>query len=177
MRESGHEAEQAVWLALALSVLGCTLLLLPEPFLALARAEPAVAEKVRGYLRGLAFALPASLMFMAYRGFNVAVSRPKAVMVLQLGGLALKVPRQRLLVFGFALPTPFGTLALPALGARAAASRPRSSCGASCWRRSRCCGATRSTRRFGLRPRPRPAEPRRAWRRCCASACRWACRS
>ena len=94
------------------------MLLLPEPFLALARAEPAVAEKVRSYLRGLACALPASLVFMAYRGFNVAVSRPKAVMVLQLGGLALKVPVNALLVFGFALPTPFGTLALPALGAQ-----------------------------------------------------------
>jgi MATE family multidrug resistance protein len=117
-RESGHEAEQAVWLALALAVLGCAVLLLPEPFLALARAEPAVAEKVRSYLRGLACALPASLMFMAYRGFNVAVSRPKAVMVLQLGGLALKVPVNALLVFGFALPTPFGTVALPALGAQ-----------------------------------------------------------
>jgi MATE family multidrug resistance protein len=35
-RESGHEAEQAVWLALALAVLGCAVLLLPEPFLALA---------------------------------------------------------------------------------------------------------------------------------------------
>ena len=116
-RESGHEAEQAVWLALALAVVGCTVLLLPEPFLALARAEPAVAEKVRAYLRGLACALPASLVFMAYRGFNVAVSRPKAVMVLQLGGLALKVPINALFVFGFALPTPFGSFAVPALGA------------------------------------------------------------
>ena len=101
LRESGHEAEQAVWLALALAVLGCTLLLWPEPFLALARAEAPVAAKVRGYLRGLAFALPAALVFMAYRGFNIAVSRPKAVMVLQLGGLALKVPLNALLVFGF----------------------------------------------------------------------------
>ena len=117
-RESGHEAEQAVWLALGLTVIGCTVLLWPEPFLALARAEPAVAEKVRGYLRGLACALPASLMFMAYRGFNIAVSRPKAVMVLQLGGLALKVPINALLVFGFAVPTPFGELSVPALGAQ-----------------------------------------------------------
>jgi len=118
LRESGHEAEQAVWLALGLAVIGCSVLLWPEPFLALARAEPAVAEKVRGYLRGLACALPAALVFMAYRGFNVAVSRPKAVMVLQLGALALKVPINALLVFGFTLPTPFGELGVPALGAR-----------------------------------------------------------
>ena len=117
LKDCGHETEQAVWLALVLSVLGCGVLLWPEPFLALAQAEPAVAAKVRGYLHGLAFALPASLMFSAYRGFNVAVSRPKAVMALQLGGLALKVPVSGLLVFGFALPTPFGEWRVPALGA------------------------------------------------------------
>ena len=117
LRQSGHATEQGVWLALALSVLGCTFLIWPEPFLALARTEPAVAVKVRGYLHGLAFALPAALVFMAYRSFNVAVSRPKAVMVLQLGGLALKVPLNALLVFGFTLPTPFGEWQLAALGA------------------------------------------------------------
>ncbi|MGZ5712832.1 MAG: MATE family efflux transporter [Caldimonas sp.] len=117
LRESGHEAEQAVWLALALSVLGCAVLLWPEPFLALARAEPPVTAKVRGYLNGLAFALPAALVFTAYRGFNIAVSRPKAVMALQLGALALKVPVNALLVFGFAVATPFGEWRVAGLGA------------------------------------------------------------
>jgi len=117
LRESGKDAEQAVWLALALSVPGCALLLHPEPFLALARAEPAVAAKVRDYLLGLAFALPPALVFTAYRGFNIAVSRPKAVMALQLVALALKVPLNALLVFGMTLPTPLGELRVPALGA------------------------------------------------------------
>ena len=176
-RESGHEAEQAVWLALALSVLGCAVLLLPEPFLALARAEPAVAEKVRSYLHGLACALPASLVFMAYRGFNVAVSRPKAVMVLQLGGLALKVPINALLVFGFALPTPFGTLTVPALGAEG--------CGIATaivmW--CQLLAAIMVVRRdpfyarFGLGYGLAPPNRAAAWRRCFASASRWACRS
>ncbi|HEX2542092.1 MAG TPA: MATE family efflux transporter [Caldimonas sp.] len=117
LRESGRATEQAVWLALALAVPGCALLLFPEPFLALARAEPDVAAKVRDYLRGLAFALPAALVFTAYRGFNIAVSRPKAVMALQIGALGLKVPLNALLVFGATLPLPFGELRLPALGA------------------------------------------------------------
>ena len=34
------QLHQAVWLALGLSLLGCTLLLVPEPFLALSQAEP-----------------------------------------------------------------------------------------------------------------------------------------
>jgi MATE family multidrug resistance protein len=116
LHESGHEAQQAMWLGLALAVPGCLLLLFPDPFLALARSEPAVAARVRQYLDGLAFALPPALVFTAFRGFNVAVSRPKAVMALQLGGLALKVPVNAVLVFGIDAPTPFGALHLPALG-------------------------------------------------------------
>src|SRR5262249_42972396 len=82
-------------------------------FLALSQATPEVAEKVTAYLRALAFALPAALLFTAYRGFNTAVSRPKAVMALQLGGLALKLPLSAPLIQG--LPLPFG-LAVPAFG-------------------------------------------------------------
>ncbi|MEO7114820.1 MAG: MATE family efflux transporter, partial [Caldimonas sp.] len=117
LRESGHEAHQAIWLAIALSVPGCAMLLAPEPVLALARAGPEVAAKVRTYLLGLAFALPPALVFTAYRGFNIAVSRPKAVMVLQLVALALKVPANALLVFGIDWATPFGALHVPGFGA------------------------------------------------------------
>lgn len=108
--EAGHEVHQALWIAFALALLGSTLLIFPAPFLALAQASPEVGEKVRGYLLALAFSLPASLLFTVYRAFNTAVSRPKAVMVLQLGGLALKVPLSTALVFG--VPS----LGLPALG-------------------------------------------------------------
>jgi MATE family multidrug resistance protein len=116
LRESGHEAGQAIWLALGLSVPGCLLLLWPEPILALSRAGPDVAAKVRLYLLGLSFALPPALVFTAYRGFNVAVSRPKAVMAIQVAALALKVPANALLVFGIEAPTPLGTLHVPGLG-------------------------------------------------------------
>ncbi len=108
--QAGHQVHQAVWVALGLSVLGSTLLAFPQPFLSLAQATPEVSQKVRGYLLALAFSLPASMLFAVYRGFNVAVSRPKAVMLLQLGGLALKVPLTAILVFG--VPA----IGLPALG-------------------------------------------------------------
>ncbi|MDQ6680438.1 MAG: MATE family efflux transporter, partial [Pseudomonadota bacterium] len=117
LRDCGRSLHQAMWLALALSAAGCALLLYPQPFLAIAHAAPEVESKVRGYLAALAFALPASLLFTAYRAFNIAVSRPKAVMALQLGALVLKVPLTALLVFGLALPTPFGELQVPAYGA------------------------------------------------------------
>ncbi len=98
--EAGRQVHQAVWVALALSLLGSILLLFPAPFLALAQAGPELAAKVSGYLRALAFSLPAALLFTVYRGFNIAVSRPKAVMALQIAGLALKLPLSALLIFG-----------------------------------------------------------------------------
>jgi multidrug resistance protein, MATE family len=110
LREAGHQLHQAAWVALGLSVVGSTLLAFPWPFLALSQATPEVEAKVRQYLLALAFALPAALLFAAYRGFNNAVSRPKAVMVIQLVGLALKVPLSAALVFG--VPA----VGLPALG-------------------------------------------------------------
>ncbi|WP_284617331.1 MATE family efflux transporter [Aquabacterium humicola] len=108
--EAGAQLHQAMWLALGLALVGSTLLLFPAPFLALSQAGPEVASKIRGYLLALAFSLPASLLFTIYRGFNTAVSRPKAVMALQIGGLALKVPLSIALVGG--VPA----LDVPALG-------------------------------------------------------------
>ncbi len=100
LADAGDSVHQALWLALGCSVLGALALNLPQPFLALSKATPEVAAKVTSYLRALSFALPAALLFTVYRGFNTAVSRPKAVMVLQIAGLALKVPLSALLVFG-----------------------------------------------------------------------------
>jgi multidrug resistance protein, MATE family len=100
LKDAGNAVHQAVWLAFGLAAIGAIALNFPQPFLALAKATPDVAAKVQSYLRALSFALPAALLFTVYRGFNTAVSRPKAVMVIQLGGLALKVPLSMLLVFG-----------------------------------------------------------------------------
>ncbi len=108
--DAGRQVHQALWIGLVLSLMGSTLLLFPQPFLVMSRAGPEVADKVRGYLAALALSLPASLLFTVYRAFNVAVSRPKAVMVLQVSALLLKVPLSGALVFG--VPA----LGVPALG-------------------------------------------------------------
>lgn len=113
MGEAGDSLHQAVWLALGLTLLGELVLWFPQPFLAISQVSPEIAAKVRDYLRTLGIALPAALLFTAYRGFNTAVSRPKAVMALQIGGLLLKFPASALLIGGFAL----GPLQVPALGA------------------------------------------------------------
>ena len=116
LHECGRQLHQAMWLALALSALGCTLLLFPQPFLLLSRASPEVGEKVRWHMIGLAFALPSALLFTAFRGFNTAVSRPKVVMALQVGALLLKAPLTALLVFGWNASDPSNSWHLPSLG-------------------------------------------------------------
>jgi MATE family multidrug resistance protein len=117
LEECGQQLHQAMWLALGLSLLGCTVLLFPQPFLSLSQATPEVASKVRGYLAALSLALPSALLFTAFRGFNYAVSRPRIVMLLQLGALLLKVPLTVLFVFGARLDLGPIELGLPALGA------------------------------------------------------------
>ncbi len=114
--ECGRQLHQAMWLALALSVLGCVLLLFPQPFLLLSRAGAEVGEKVRWHMVGLAFALPPALLFTAFRGFNTAVSRPKIVMALQVCALVLKAPLTALLVFGWNAGDPSASWRLPAFG-------------------------------------------------------------
>jgi MATE family multidrug resistance protein len=99
--EAGHAFHQSVWLAVGLSIVGSMVLLWPDPFLALSQTRPEVEPKVRGYLLALAVALPPALMFTSYRGFNTAISRPKAVMAMQLLALLLKIPLSALLVFGY----------------------------------------------------------------------------
>ncbi len=113
MTEAGDSLHQAAWLALMLAVVGELVLWFPQPFLAISHASPEIAAKVTAYLRTLGIALPAALLFTAYRGFNTAVSRPKAVMALQIGGLLLKFPASALLIGGFSL----GPISVPALGA------------------------------------------------------------
>ncbi len=98
---SGRSFVQAQWLALLLCVPGSLALWFPDPFIWLAQLDAAQADKVRAYTRPEAFALPAALLFASFRGFSTAVSRPKAVMAMQLTGLAAKVPLNAVLVFGW----------------------------------------------------------------------------
>jgi len=90
--EIGVEVRQAAWLGLALAIPGMLLLLFPTPLLQFAHAPPELIDKASGYLHIGAFGLPAALGFRIYMALNNALSRPIMVTVLQIGGLALKVP-------------------------------------------------------------------------------------
>ncbi|MCC6472943.1 MAG: MATE family efflux transporter, partial [Burkholderiales bacterium] len=98
--EVGEEVRQSLWLAAVLAVLCLVALRYPDPFLAVTHLAPEVEERVRGYLDAISWGVPAMLVFRTFYGFTTAVSRPRAIMVLNLAGLALKVPLNWVFMYG-----------------------------------------------------------------------------
>jgi multidrug resistance protein, MATE family len=96
----GEETRQTAWLALALSALGVLLLAFPEPFLRLSGAPPEVEARTRAYLQGIAWALPAMLQFRVFFALTTAVSRPRAVMAINLVYFVTKIPLNALFIYG-----------------------------------------------------------------------------
>jgi MATE family multidrug resistance protein len=96
----GEETRQTAWLALALSVLGVLLLAFPDPFLRLSGAPAEVEARARAYLRGIAWAVPAMLLFRVFFALTTAVARPRAVMIINLIYFATKIPLNALFIYG-----------------------------------------------------------------------------
>lgn len=108
--EVGHAWGQGVWMALGLSVVGVTCMLFPDVWLSLSSdIEPQVHYSITWYLRALAFALPAALVFRTIYALGTAVSRPKMVMGINLVSIVFKAFFNWVFIFG--------KLGAPALGA------------------------------------------------------------
>ncbi len=104
---------QAIWLACALSIPGCLLLGWTDPWLAIAKAPEEVATVTRLYLWGVAAGLPAALLFRVFYALSNAISRPGTVMAINLLALALKLPLNAALMYGWQAGSLFE---IPALG-------------------------------------------------------------
>jgi len=116
LREVGETWRQGQWLAAALLVPGALLLAFPQPLLALADTEPEVRAGAVAYLQAVALGLPAALWFRAFTTLNVAVSRPRTVMAINLLGPVLKVPLNALFMYGSDAPAAIGLPVVPAMG-------------------------------------------------------------
>lgn len=111
--EVGRMWGQGVWLAAGLCLAGAAPLLLPDVWLGISgNIDPQVREGVRHYLQALALALPAALAFRTVYALATAVSRPRTVMVINVGSLVFKLLLNWLFMFG--------GLGLPAMGAAGA---------------------------------------------------------
>lgn len=100
---------QSQWVAILLGI--CTILLLhfPGPLIALSHLQPVLEIKVRAYLDVSAWGVPAVLAFRLFIGLLSGLARPRAIMVLNLTALMLKIPLNLLFMYGLC--------GLPALGA------------------------------------------------------------
>ena len=111
--EVGRLWGQGVWLAGGLCLAGSVFLLLPDVWLSISGGlEPEVRRGVRRYLQALTLALPAALAFRSIYALATAVSRPRTVMIINVGSLFFK------LFFNWVFM--FGKLGLPAMGAAGA---------------------------------------------------------
>jgi MATE family multidrug resistance protein len=111
--EVGRAWGQGVWLALGLAMAGAVLMLFPDMWLSLSGdVAPEVRARVTDYLRALALALPAALVFRTIYALGTAVSRPKVVMTINLVAVGVKAFLNWVLIYG--------NLGLPALGAAGA---------------------------------------------------------
>lgn len=106
-----HDVRQGLWLTAAVTLPCMALLYAPGAFIALSGMAPDVALEVRAYLRALVWAAPAMLLFRVFYAWATAISQPRAVMVIQLVGLALKVPLNLVLMYGY-----FGVPAMGGVG-------------------------------------------------------------
>ena len=113
LTEVGRAWGQGMWMALGLSAVGATAMLLPDVWLSWSGdIAPEVRNGIAWYLRALVLALPAMLMFRTIYALGTAVSRPRTVMTINLATVGVKALLNWLLIFG--------KLGLPALGAAGA---------------------------------------------------------
>ena len=98
--EIGEEVRQAAWLALGLTVLGCLILLNADHLLAISQVNDLIEGKAKLYLNILAIGLPASMAMRVLMALHNAVSRPTVITVVQIIGLALKLPLNLLFIYG-----------------------------------------------------------------------------
>lgn len=108
--EVGRTIRQSLYLVAMASVLGIVLLLSPGPLLRATSVPPDMQVEARAYLASLAWALPAALLFRLYSTFNQSLGRARAVTVVQLLGLVLKIP--------LSISLALGAGPIPALGAQ-----------------------------------------------------------
>ena len=104
----GEQVRQAGWLTVVLAALSVIVFSYPDPLLALIGASSAVEAKVRSYLAIAAWGAPAGLGFRLFASYTTAVSLPRPMMLLNLAGLAVKVPLTVVFVFGYLGVSPMG---------------------------------------------------------------------
>ena len=110
-------AQQALWLAIALGLLGALLLRSMAPVLTWMEVDPAIRPMVRGYLDAVSWGMPAIAIFLALRGYTEAIGHTRPVLLISVAGLLINIPANYILIYG-----KFGMPALGGVGCGVATS-------------------------------------------------------
>ncbi|GGU56445.1 multidrug resistance protein PmpM [Pseudomonas laurentiana] len=106
--EIGPLVRQALWLALAVGIGASLLLISAEPILHLMKVDAELIAPCMGYLKGIAFGLPAVALYYVLRCSSDGLGRTRPSMVVGLAGLMLNIPLNYIFIYGH--------LGLPAMG-------------------------------------------------------------
>lgn len=106
----GYHFRQALYIWLALSVVGGIFLLSPYFLLQLTQVPESVQPEIKSYLGTLALALPAALFFRLYSSLNQSIGKPRLITWIQIGALLIKIPLSVILTFGLTENNGFGIL-------------------------------------------------------------------
>lgn len=113
-QEIQTNVEQGYWAALFFGVGFAILLYQCGPIFELAKAEPDVVTQATGYIKAIAWGLPAMALFQVVRSLNEGFHQTRPIMVIGLLGLGLNIPLNYLLIYG---ATWQGQEMIPAMGA------------------------------------------------------------
>ena len=100
--------QQAVWIALALSLLGVILLRNPGPVLQILQLEADLEQTTRDYLDAISWGFPAFILYQVVRSYSEGFGKTHPVMRIAVLGVLCNIPFNYVLIFG--------KLGLPALG-------------------------------------------------------------
>lgn len=100
--------QQAVWIALVLSLLGVILLRNPGPVLQILKLEADLEQTTRDYLDAISWGFPAFILYQVVRSYSEGFGKTHPVMRIAVLGVLCNIPFNYVLIFG--------KLGLPALG-------------------------------------------------------------
>lgn len=99
---------QGLWLAFILGIAGAFLLTQVVTIMELMGADKNVTSIAKGYLDGVAWGFPAVIVFCALRSYSESLSLTRPIMITSLIGLAINIPLNYLLIYGYGWIPAFG---------------------------------------------------------------------
>lgn len=92
--------QQGVWLALMLAVFSVVLITHGDLLLTLMHVDPAVQPLSKIYLQGIAFGVPAIMLFQVLRALSEGAGRSKPVMIIQVIAFLANLPLNYVFIHG-----------------------------------------------------------------------------